>query len=209
MKPLLISLLTLCFTFTQANDTIRLVHKNYITVFSKERRYPVLVEWWETKAKNDCKTPVARKDDFRPDPLLPEYTDLIDDYKHSGFDRGHMTPAASNLCMGKDIMLETFYFSNMTPQYHSLNAGDWKTLETMTRSLSLQMDSIHVWAGAIGSMKKIGRVSVPTMFWKVVYVKKSGDKRAYLFKHTNEKPVGLVKHAVKVEEIEKLTGFKF
>lgn len=209
MKRLLTFLFVFFCLVPRADDTLRLVHKHYTTVFSKDCRYPVMVEWWETKAKVGCKTPVIRKDDFRPDPLLPGDTDLAADYKGSGFDRGHMTPAASHLCEGKEAMQQTFYFSNMAPQYHSLNAGDWKTLETMTRSLALQMDSIHVWAGALGEVKKIGKVAVPAMFWKVVHVKKTNEKRAYLFYHTNKKPVGLLPHAVRVEDIERLTGFKF
>lgn len=202
MKPLL-TVFFICFCLApKANDTIRLVHTHYTTVFSKDCHYPVVVEWWETKSKVGCSKPILRKDDFNPDPFLPDYTDLAADYKNSGFDRGHMTPAASHLCMGKEAMQETFYFSNMTPQYHSLNAGDWKSLETMTRSLALQMDSIHVWAGAMGEVKKIGKVSVPFMFWKVVHVKKTNEKRAYLFYHNNNKPVGLLPHAVRVADIE-------
>ena len=110
-----------------AQDTVRIKHTNYTTVFSKSKHYPVLVEWYATKAKIGCEKPLARKDNFKPDPLLLAETDLLEDYKGSGTDRGHMMPAADNLCQTPQVQDECFYFSNMAAQYHSLNAGDWKS----------------------------------------------------------------------------------
>jgi endonuclease G len=103
--------------------------------------------------------------------MLLTYSDLTNDYKNSGFDRGHNSPSADNLCEGQIVQKECFYFTNMTPQYHILNAGDWKMLEELTRTLAKDKDSIKVWCGSIGSQKKIGRVSVPTKCWKVIYIK--------------------------------------
>ena len=64
----------------KAQDTVRLVHKEYLTVFSKSLKYPVLVEWWLTKEKVNCTNPIPRKDQFIPDPLLASETDLTKDY---------------------------------------------------------------------------------------------------------------------------------
>jgi endonuclease G len=186
-----------------------LVHKEYVTVFSKSLKYPVLVEWWVTKAKVTCLNPIPRKDKFTPDPFLSAETDLITDYKGSGTDRGHMSPAADNQCSGPTAMIESFYFSNMAPQYHSLNAGDWKTLEVLTRDLASKEDSIKVWCGSVGEAKKIGRVSVPTKCWKIIYINKTKEWSAYLFNNDQSKPDGLANNKVTVEEIEKLTNLKF
>jgi endonuclease G len=193
----------------KAQDTVRLVHKEYTSVFSKSLKYPVLVEWWVTKQKVSCANPIPRKDRFQPDPLLAAETNLEMDYKGSGTDRGHMAPAADNQCSENIAMIECFYFSNMAPQYHSLNAGDWKTLETNTRDLAKAQDSIKVWCGNIGVAKKIGKVSVPTKCWKVIYVKKTNEWKAYIFNNDTSKPNGLSDNLVKVEDIEKLTNFKF
>jgi endonuclease G len=205
----LLSTIILFSIVSKSQDTIRLKHTNYTTVFSKSNHYPVLVEWWITRAKIDCKTPMARKDNFQPDPLLPNETDLLEDYKRSGTDRGHMIPAAENLCQTPSIQDECFYFSNMTPQYHSLNAGDWKTLEVLERQIAVDNDSVHVWCGSIGEVKKIGKVSVPTECWKVIYVLKTKEWMAYEFKNTTDKPSGLNSHKVTVADITKLTGLKF
>ena len=193
----------------KAQDEIKLTHTNYTSVFSKSKHYPVVVEWWATKAKVSCDRPLARKDNFKPDPLLPIETDLANDYKGSGFDRGHMMPAADNLCQTPLVQDECFYFSNMSAQYHSLNAGDWKGVETMERQLASEKDSIHVWCGNLGEIKKIGVVSVPEKCWKVIYIKKTKTYECYIFNNTTDKPVGLDAWKVKKEDVEKLTGFKF
>lgn len=209
MKHIFLILALILSSICFAQDTIRIKHNNYTTVFDKNKKYPVLVEWVITKKMVDCQTPLKRKDSFKPDPKLPKETDISEDYVGSGFDRGHMMPAADNLCSTQQIQDECFYFSNMAAQYHRLNAGDWKSLETFVRNESKLRDSIKVWAGNIGEIKKIGRVSVPKICWKVIYVKKDGKYRAFLFKNDESKPDGFENNEVSLEEIQKLTGFKF
>ena len=120
-----------------------------------------------------------------------------------------MMPAAENLCQTPAIQDECFYFSNMAAQYHSLNAGDWKSVETMERELSKQQDSVKVWCGNIGVAKRIGRVAVPTKCWKVIYIVKTKEWMAFLFDNNTSKPDGIHNNQVDKIDIEKLTGFKF
>jgi endonuclease G len=210
MKNLLLTLSFLSFSFfVFSQDTVRLVHKNYTTVFSKSKKYPVLVEWWVTKQKVTCTTPVPRSDKFLPDPLLKEHTNLQESYTKSGFDRGHMSPAADNQCSGTDVLNQSFYFSNMSPQYHSLNAGDWKKLEMETRELSKKFDSVKVWCGNVGEIKKIGQVSVPELCWKVIYIKSQKKYEYYIFKNTKDKPTGLEDDKVTLVEFKKRVGNHF
>lgn len=209
MKNFISLFITLFITtsiFSQ--DTVRLVHKNYISVFSKSKKYPVLVEWWVTKAKVSCANPIPRTDKFLPDPLLKEHTNLQESYTKSGFDRGHMSPAADNQCSGKQVLEESFYFSNMSAQYHSLNAGDWKSLETYTRNLSLDVDSIKVFSGNIGESMKIGVVSVPEKCWKVIYIKKTNKFRYFIFENSKVKSDGFQNNEVTESEFKKLVKFK-
>jgi endonuclease G len=192
-----------------AQDVVVLKHTNYTTHYSKSKKYPVMVEWWETKAKIGCSTPLPRKDNFKPDPLLPNETDLGVDYVGSGFDRGHLMPAKSNQCQTQSVQDECFYYSNMVAQYHRLNAGDWKSLETLTRDVALVSDSVHIWAGNVGELKKIGKVSVPKQCWKVFYVVKNKEWFFFLFENDESKPDGINNNKVDRNDIEKLTGFKF
>jgi len=210
MKKILLLIVILTFSLNvKSQDIVILKHTNYTSHYSVSKKYPVMVEWWETRAKIGCSTPLPRKDNFKPDPLLPKETDLGADYVGSGFDRGHLMPAKSNQCQTQSVQDECFYFSNMSPQYHSLNAGDWKSVETMEREWAKKDDSVHVWCGNLGVAKKIGKVSVPTQCWKVIYFVKTKEWMAFLFDNNTSKPDGIHNNLVEKKDIEKLTGFKF
>ncbi len=205
---LLVTLLVISVTlFSQ--DVVVLKHTNYTSHFSKSKKYPVMVEWWETKAKIGCPTPLPRKDNFKPDPLLPVETNIGNDYVGSGLDRGHLMPAKSNQCQTQAVQDECFYYSNMVAQTHRLNAGDWKSLETLTRDIAVKQDSVHIWAGNVGVVRNIGKVAVPKQCWKVVYTKKSNEWMAFLFENDQSKPDGINNNRVDLLDIEKLTGLKF
>ncbi len=208
-------------------DTITLVHLGYKTLWSSTLDYPLLVQWWDTKERIVCNQ-IPRKDDFEADPLLPKETDIQKEYEQANkhqrdkglkvFDRGHMSPAADNQCPIKvngklvdaqKLQKECFYFTNMAPQYHSLNAGDWKKLEERTRELASIHDSVYIWCGSVGSQMVLHGLHIPTKCWKVIYIKKTKVYECYIFNNTPEKPVGLDKWKVSKEEVEKLTNFKF
>jgi endonuclease G len=210
MKKFLV-LIPLLFTLVSgmAQDVVVLTHTNYTTHFSKSKKYPIMVEWWETKAKIGCATPLARKDNFKPDPKLPNETNIGNDYINSGYDRGHLMPAKSNQCQTPAVQDECFYYSNMAAQTHRLNAGDWKSLEVLTREYAVKEDSVHIWAGNVGELKKIGSTSVPTKCWKVVYFKTSNEWMAFIFDNDQSKPDGINNNKVDLVDVEKLTGFKF
>jgi endonuclease G len=192
-----------------SQDILVLKHTNYTTHFSKSKKYPIMVEWWETKIKVACPNPLPRKDAFQPDPQAIVETDIKVDYVGSGYDRGHMSPAASNQCQTADVQIESFYMSNMSAQTHRLNAGDWKSLEVWTREIASKHDSVRIWAGNIGEIKKIGKVSVPKQCWKVVYVQKTKEWYAYLFNNDQSNPDGINNNKVLVSDIIKLTRLKF
>ena len=200
MKKLLVFLLlTLPL---QAQDTVRVRHGNYESVFSVSKRYPVLVEWTVTRSKLECKDAVKRTDKFLPDPQLKKESDIDDDYVKTGFDRGHLSPAADARCNAKH-MEESFYFTNMAPQYPGLNRGQWKNLEEWTRILAVENDSVIVKAGCVGEAQKMNRVVVPTHCWKVIYVK--GQSEAYVFPNVPERSKSFEMHKVPLDSVKKLT----
>jgi endonuclease G len=208
MKKLLFILsLSLMSFIALSQDVVVIKHTNYTTHFSKSKKYPLMVQWETTSAMVTCPTPLKRKDNFKPDPQLPTETNIGADYVKSGYDRGHVMPAADNLCQTPQVQDECFYFSNMIPQTHRLNAGDWKSLETATRDWAKISTKVRVWSGAIGEEKKIGSISVPKQCWKVVQV--AGKWHAYLFNNDLSNPDGFANNEVPVTQIEKLTGFKF
>ena len=208
MKKFFTLILVLFVAFVSfGQDIVILKHQNYTSHFSKSKKYPVMVQWETTSTMIGCPTPLKRKDNFKPDPQLPNETNIGADYVKSGYDRGHVMPAADNLCQTSEIQDECFYFSNMIPQTHRLNAGDWKSLETATRDWAMISSKVRIWSGAIGEEKKIGSISVPTQCWKVVNI---GNKwTAYLFNNDLSNPDGFQNNEVPLSQIEKLTGYTF
>ena len=208
MKKFFRLILVLFVAFVSfGQDIVILKHQNYTSHFSKSKKYPVMVQWETTSTMIGCPTPLKRKDNFKPDPQLPNETNIGADYVKSGYDRGHVMPAADNLCQTSEIQDECFYFSNMIPQTHRLNAGDWKSLETATRDWAMISSKVRIWSGAIGEEKKIGSISVPTQCWKVVNI---GNKwTAYLFNNDLSNPDGFQNNEVPLSQIEKLTGYTF
>ena len=186
----------------QAQDTVRVKHDNYESVFSVSKRYPVLVEWTVTRSKLECKNPAKRTDKFLPDPQIKKESNIDEDYVKSGFDRGHISPAADARCNEKH-MAESFYFTNMAPQYPGLNRGQWKNLEEWTRVLAVENDSVFVQAGCVGEIMRIKRVAVPTHCWKVIRVKDQVE--AYVFPNVPEKSKSFEMHKVPLDSVKKLT----
>ena len=191
-----------------AQDTVRVRHGNYESVFSISARYPVFVEWWVTKEKLQCANPVKRQDRFLPDPQLRRYSNLDSDYRGSGYDRGHLSPAADARCNATH-MEESFYFTNMAPQTPALNRGQWKNLEEWTRYLATQNDSVLVRAGCVGESHRIQRVAVPTHCWKIILVKSTNETTAYVFPNAPDRSASFEMHMVTLDSIHKLTGRRF
>lgn len=208
MKAIII-LMTLIFSaFGLQNNAITVKHKFYTTTFDTVKNYPILVQWWVTKKALMCDAKLIRLELFTEDPSLERYTRLGNYYKGSGYDRGHNMPAADNECDKKGLE-ECFYYSNMTPQSPRLNRGDWKDLEEYTRDTTMKYDSIKVWCGSIGEIKKLGKVSVPEYCWKVLFIKKLIKYQAFIFPNSLTNPNKPLKsYSITLNSLYKLTGIK-
>jgi endonuclease G len=90
----------------------------------------------------------SRTDDFRSDPLVTTGSASLADYSGSGYDRGHLCPAA-DMTLNKISMSETFYLSNMTPQLAGFNRGIWSSLEEQVRKWALEYSKLYVVTGPI------------------------------------------------------------
>ena len=74
----------------------------------------------------------------------------------------------------KTTMIESFYYSNMSPQELGFNRGIWKQLEEQTRNWAIEYDSLYIVIGPIfsDSMKVIGphQVAIPKAYYKVIKI---------------------------------------
>jgi DNA/RNA endonuclease G (NUC1) len=196
---------------TRGLDTVTLEHTWYRSYFVNSAHIPWVVEYTLRATDVNCEDPIKRSDKFAPDPFNVAATDLDKDYAGTGYDRGHNMPAANNGCHGPHAMAECFYFSNMFPQTHRLNAGAWKSLEVQERDLAIEHDSIYVWIGSYGVAKKIGtnKVVVPKYCWKVIYDYKTKEWSAYIFPNTTTVSGKPVDFKTTVADITAKSGFEF
>lgn len=123
---------------------------------------------------------------FRSDPRCPHPRVSSLDYNHSGYQRGHMCPAADRT-YSQEAMRETFLLSNIAPQVPLLNMGAWKNAEETTRTWARKFGRVAVGAAAIFLPEDtmfIGehRAAVPHLFMKVIWVPDgSGIYKIWLF----------------------------
>ena len=110
---------------------------------------------------------------FRQDSRLPKPRVKSSDYTNSGYQRGHMCPAASRSASVK-AMKETFNMANVAPQVPALNVGAWLKMENQERDLCKSMQRVHVRIAPVfthGDTATIahGLVAVPHGFIKIIY----------------------------------------
>lgn len=197
--------------FTTSRPEQIISHAAYTVSYNPEWRVPnwVSYELTEYEIKGD----LERSDKFVVDPEVKGVCATNEDYAHSGYDRGHMAPAA-DMKWNTRVMKECFYFSNMCPQKHSLNAGRWKTLEEKVRDWAREDSAIVIICGPIvdRGYKTIGpdRVAVPQRFFKVILAPYLNSPKAIGFIMKNDKEESpLSSYAVSVDSVEKLTGMDF
>lgn len=152
----------------------------------------------------------SRTDDFRADPAVSTGSAVLADYSGSGYDRGHLCPAA-DMALNKTSMSESFFLSNMSPQAPSFNRGIWSTLESKVREWALKYDGLYVVTGPILTKKlgKIGvdEVTIPASYYKVIYDETNGMIGLVLPNVGSKQP--LSDFVISVDSVESLTGIDF
>lgn len=154
-----------------------------------------------------------RKDNFREDKNVTTGSAQLNDYKKSGFDRGHLVPAA-DMKWSENAMDETFLMSNMSPQYPNFNRKTWKNLEEDIRTWATKNDSLYIFAGPYfgNSTTTIGnnKITVPAYFFKAIYDISYPEYKSIAFFIKNEDSAqDYKKFAITIDSLESITGFDF
>lgn len=155
------------------------------------------------------------------DPDLPKADRWLSDlFYGSDYDHGHICPSADRQ-YSKEANYQTFYMTNMQPQYNNFNAGLWQDMEQRVRDITPTAigDTLFVCkGGTIDNESQIktrikNQMIVPKFFYTAMLMKKGGKYSAMAFwvEHTNKKLTGddLQKYAVSIDELESLTGIDF
>ena len=164
----------------------------------------------------DVNGPASRRDDFRADPkLAPEHRAELTDYAGTGYDRGHLSPAAANT-RTTEIMSESFLLTNMVPQVPNLNRGIWLRLELRVRNWVRDHNKdIYVVNGAVygdGYLTVGNGVAVPTHMFKVIVDAAENKGIAFYFPNDLGLRISqrdLPQYALSIREVEALTGIDF
>ena len=189
-----------------------LYRTGYTLAYDQKNRTPQWVAWELTKKETNGKE--ERTNKFQPDPDAKGPKVVTYDYSNSGYDRGHMAPAA-DMKWSKKAMEESFYMTNICPQNHNLNTSDWGELENKSRQWARRYEKVHIVCGPIYTGKRkeyIGdnRVRVPDAFFKVILINHAKKQVALAFLFDNEsgeRP--LTEYLTSVDKVEKLTGMDF
>ena len=188
-------------------------HTGYSLSYNEEAEQPSYVAYELTRAEVLTQN-TERDDDFRADPMILTGSAELDDYKKSGYDRGHMAPAA-DFRWSEEAMSDTFYLSNMSPQDPSFNRGIWADLEAAVRVMAYENNTVYVVTGPVltdGPYETIGEneVAVPKEYYKVILDYEEPEIKAIGFLLPNEgTSKSLESFAVTVNEVEDKTGIDF
>lgn len=197
---------------TRASKAVRKDYTGFTLAFNPDNGTPDWVGWELLGAEAEGGA-AKRSNQFWQDEELTGCP-TTRDYSHSGYDRGHMCPAADQKWSAK-AMSDCFVMANICPQDHSLNAGAWNTLEGRERAWAKRDSAIVIVAGPIyteSDTKRIGenKVRVPSAFYKVLLAPYTDEPRAIGFVYPNmSSPGNMADYVMSVDEIEKLTGIDF
>ncbi|HUD01507.1 MAG TPA: DNA/RNA non-specific endonuclease [Rhabdochlamydiaceae bacterium] len=202
------------------------IHRTgYVLAYDGKTRHASWV--YEELTANNLEGSIDRAGfDFMEDPLIPASLRAAKkDYKGSGFDRGHLSPAG-NARSSSQAMKDTFYLSNISPQHPQLNRKYWVKLEKHVRDLTKVYAKVYVTTGPLfmPEEEKDGKryvhyqvigennVAVPTHYFKVIRGEKEHvvETEAYIIPNRPiEQDPPLKTFAVSLEKVEKAAGLLF
>jgi endonuclease G len=170
---------------------------------------------------------VGRSNDFRPDPLVKTGSSVDADYflkdtlsdgsiKYDGFgfDRGHLAPSADFRWSNKALS-ESFFYSNMSPQFADFNRNSWAKLEDLMRAYVQENNvALYIVTGPLlrddlpRIERGVNKVAIPVYYFKMAL--DLVNKQAVAFIMPNKKCEYPTEHyAVSIDSLENLTGRDF
>lgn len=182
--------------------TVGLCFEAFAVMHSGVSRTPLWVAEKLTRESLMRAKSIKREDNFHPEETLPpDDRAELTDYARSGFDRGHMAPAANMPTI--NAQHESFSLANIVPQQPQNNQRLWAAIEGATRHMTNQRGELYVVTGPIfegDQLERINkRVFVPTHIYKAVYDAEKKEGAAWITPNTAENTF----EVVSIAELEK------
>lgn len=192
------------------NNDIILVYTGFIVNYNTNRLIPNWVAYELTASEVEGNVP--RANGFSMDLAIDMPQATREDYSNSGWDKGHMVPAA-DMKWSENAMFESFYLTNICPQNHDLNGKDWHSLEKLVRLWAKEYGRVWVVCGPYVYCNLFGtigeqKVVIPDGFFKAVLRQEGDNYRSIAFvfeNNANTQP--LKKAVVSVNDVEALIGY--
>ncbi len=160
-----------------------LMRPEYTLSYNSSKGTPNWVSWHLNRAWTGNE---GRCNCFMQDTSLPDsfFSPTENDYRRSGFQRGHICPSADRDATPQENA-NTYFMTNMAPQARGNNLGPWADFERYLRSLTRRGNEVHIIAGIAGTggvgtrgyreTISNGNINVPDSFWKVALVLPNGS----------------------------------
>ena len=184
---------------------------SYVASYNKDTKIPNWVAWQLTAEHADG--PLKRMNNFHEDEECPLPRATLQDYRGSGWSRGHMCPAGDNK-WNSEAMYDSFSLVNVCPQNSRLNSGLWNSIEMDCRNWARKYREIYIVCGPVlmkGNHEIIGEneVVVPEAFFKVVLCLNGIPKGfGFIVRNTDgNKKRDLYYNSI--DQVERITGIDF
>ena len=149
--------------------------------------------------------------------MIPQQYSTESMFRNSGYDRGHLV-ASHDRVYSREANMQTFYYSNMSPQLPNFNQKYWSKLEQQVQSWGRNKkfrDVLYVAKGGtirddqVEGTKVKGHIVVPKYYWMAMVVKK-GDAYhglAFWLEHKEwDMKTPMMTVALSIDELEKKLG---
>lgn len=160
-----------------------LAGSSFAIAFEPSRKAPIWAGYAVTRATLDAGNP-GRLADFSPDPEIPKSLQARDaDFRRSGWDRGHLVPAAIAGRLSEQTRIAGNWYTNVAAQSPPQNRGLWSRLESWVRQQARSHGEVRVLVGTVFAdetpLARIGTgVAVPSHFFLIVHAPESEGRTA-------------------------------
>ena len=190
---------------------IVLQRTSYVVSYNKQTRCPNWVAWQLTADHTDGE--LKRMNNFHEDEDCPRPRATLQDYKGSGWSRGHMCPAGDNK-WSREAMYDSFSLVNVCPQDSKHNSGVWNSIEMDCRQWARKYGEVFIVCGPVwtkGKHQTIGpnKVQVPEAFFKVVLRLKPEPAGFGFITRNNEGTKKRDLYYNSIDQVERITGIDF
>lgn len=183
----------------------------YIVSYNKDTKLPNWVAWNLSADHTDGT--YRRLSNFYEDLEVPTPRATNEDYRGSGWSRGHMCPAGDNKWDAK-AMYDTFSLVNVCPQNANLNSGLWNSIEIDCRRWANMFGDIYIVCGPIFMNREheiIGdnQIIVPEAFFKVILCLNGMPKGIGVIVRNTDGTKKRDLYYNSIDQIERITGIDF